>query len=99
MARSIVSLGILPALASMIAYRNRKLAFGSPPPLLAATMIALASLLHSLPRLLSINDFLRAILAQCECPAIWRMQDLGYGGEESWFELHKVTTRWDMRYR
>src|ERR1700754_2071369 len=78
MARSMVSLGMLPALASMIAYRKRRLAFGSPPPDFAATMMPFASLLHSLPRLLSITDFLRAMFAQCECPAI-AGEDAGYG--------------------
>src|SRR3954447_26287296 len=33
-------------------------------------MIPLASLLQSFPRLLSINDFLWAMFAQCEWPAI-----------------------------
>ena len=41
---------------------------GSPPPCLAATMMALASLLHSLPRLASTPAFLCLIVAQWEWP-------------------------------
>src|SRR3954454_21053797 len=54
----------------MMAYRKRRFWFGSPPPAFAATIIPLASLLHSLPRLASMSPFLWAILAQCECPAM-----------------------------
>src|ERR1700751_5608430 len=42
--------------------------FGSPPPFLAAMMIARLSLLHSLPRLASMAPFLCLIVAQWECP-------------------------------
>src|SRR6266403_548690 len=42
--------------------------FGSPPPCLAAMMMARLSLLQSLPRLASIAPFLCLIVAQCECP-------------------------------
>src|ERR1700677_1990034 len=41
---------------------------GSPPPFLAAMMMARLSLLHSLPRLASMAPFLCLIVAQCECP-------------------------------
>ena len=42
----------------------RCVAFGSPPPIFAATMIALESLLQSLPRRLSISAFLCLMPAQ-----------------------------------
>src|SRR5262245_36857430 len=41
---------------------------GSPPPCLAAMMMARLSLLHSLPRLASTAPFLCLIVAQWECP-------------------------------
>src|SRR5207253_10052305 len=41
---------------------------GSPPPFLAAMMMARLSLLQSLPRLASTAPFLCLIVAQCECP-------------------------------
>ena len=41
---------------------------GSPPPFLAAMMMARLSLLQSLPRLASIAPFLCLIVAQCEWP-------------------------------
>src|SRR5437870_11233456 len=41
---------------------------GSPPPCLAAMMMARLSLLHSLPRLASMAPFLCLIVAQWECP-------------------------------
>ncbi len=43
---------------------------GSPPPALAAAMMSLASLLQTLPRLLSMTAFLRAMFDQWECPAM-----------------------------
>ena len=58
------------AFASEIACRSRMLVSGSPPPVLAAIMIALESLLHSFPRLLSIAAFLCLMPAQCEWPAM-----------------------------
>src|SRR5438105_11405943 len=42
--------------------------FGSPPPCLAAMMMARLSLLQSLPRLASMAPFLCLIVAQCEWP-------------------------------
>src|SRR5262245_23112057 len=41
---------------------------GSPPPFLAAMMIARLSLLHNLPRLASIAPFLCLMVAQWEWP-------------------------------
>src|SRR5262249_5882021 len=41
---------------------------GSPPPCLAAMMMARLNLLHNLPRLASAAPFLCLIVAQCECP-------------------------------
>src|ERR1043166_7609643 len=65
-----VSFGILPALASLIALRKRAFASGSPPPLRAATVISLMNLVNSLPRLASSAPFLCLILCHFECPDI-----------------------------
>src|ERR671918_335663 len=65
-----VSLGMLPPLASRIALRSRALASGSPPPLRAATVISLMNLVNSLPRLASSAPFLCLILCHFECPDI-----------------------------
>src|SRR5687767_10134120 len=73
-----VSLGMLPALASRTALRRRALPSGSPPPLRAATVISLINLVNSLPRLASSAPFLCLILCHFECPDIctksfWRV--------------------------
>src|SRR6267142_108874 len=65
-----VSLGMLPALASRIALRNRALPSESPPPERAATVISLMNLVKSLPRLASSAPFLCLILCHFECPDI-----------------------------
>src|SRR5437773_1746604 len=65
-----LSLGMLTALASLIAYRSRRFESGSPPPILAATMMAFDSLVHSLPRLASTAALRCLIFAQGEWPAI-----------------------------
>src|SRR5215208_7712367 len=70
MARSIVSLGMLPLLASRIAFRKRALPSGSPPPERAATVISLINFVNSLPRLASSAPFLCLILCHFECPDI-----------------------------
>src|SRR5688572_12654787 len=70
MARSILSLGILTAFASTIAVRNRAFPQGSPPPNLAATIIALESFPQSLLRLLSTAAFRYMMFAAWECPAM-----------------------------
>src|SRR5438477_10267080 len=70
MARSIVSLGMLAALALSIAYRSDRFSDGFPPPERAAMMMCRASLLQRLPRRLSTTAFLCLIRAQCECPAM-----------------------------
>ena len=77
MARSILRLGTLTAFASSIAFRKRILVSTSPPPILAATMMALLSLLQSFPRLLSTAAFLWAMFAQCECPAMEILKGMG----------------------
>src|SRR5436309_15672019 len=65
-----LSLGMLTALASVIAYRRRRFESGSPPPILAATIIAFESLVHSLPRLASTAALRCLIFAQGEWPAM-----------------------------
>src|SRR5262245_52883645 len=65
-----LSLGMLTALASAIAYRSRKFDSGSAPPICAATMIALLSLVHRLPRFVSTAALRCLMFAQGEWPAI-----------------------------
>src|SRR5262245_39664160 len=63
-----VSFGMLPALASTIAFRKRAFPSGSPPPDRAATVISLMNFVKSLPRLASSAPFLCLILCHLECP-------------------------------
>src|SRR5690349_18128261 len=65
-----LSLGMLTALASLIAYRRRRFVSGSPPPSFAATIMAFDSFVHNLPRLASTAAFRCLIFAQGEWPAI-----------------------------
>src|SRR5436190_15965747 len=88
MARSMLSLGMLTALASLIAKRRRMLESGSPPPILAATMIAFDSFVHSLPRLASTAALRCLIFAQGEWPAI------GIGKNTRTKEPRTKSTRW-----
>src|SRR5918997_706064 len=76
-ARSMLSLGIDASLAFWMASARRGLPSGSPPPSLAATVIARASLVNSLPRRASTIAFLCLIPAHLECPAM----ALSLGGE------------------
>src|SRR5262245_41694129 len=73
---------MLPPLASRMAFLRRAFPSGSPPPVLAATVISLMNLVNSLPRLASSAPFLCLILCHFECPDIgvcsfWRMT-VGY---------------------
>src|SRR2546423_15289055 len=74
MARSIVSLGMLAARASSIARRRRGLESGSPPPIRAATVMALEHFVQTLPRLLSSKAFLCLMLDEWEWPAMWMLR-------------------------
>src|ERR1700759_2795250 len=65
-----LSLGIDASLAFWIANPSDGLPSGSPPPSLAATGIARASLVNSLPRRASTIAFLCLIPAHLECPAM-----------------------------
>src|SRR6185436_244104 len=77
-ARLIVSAGIAWPLASFTALRRRGLPAGSPPPMRAATVISLISLVKSLPRLASSAPFFRLIVAHLEWPLIvTSLRDLG----------------------
>src|SRR4051794_21645183 len=69
-ARSMLSLGIEASLAFWMASWSDGLPSGSPPPSLAATVIARASLVKSLPRRASTIAFLCLIPAHLECPAM-----------------------------
>src|SRR4051794_27284407 len=65
-----LSFGIEASLAFCIASASEGLASGSPPPSLAATVIARASFVNSLPRRASTIAFLCLIPAHLECPAM-----------------------------
>src|SRR3954468_16457965 len=65
-----LSLGIEASLAFWMASWSAGLPSGSPPPSFAATVIARASLVNSLPRRASTIAFLCLIPAHFECPAI-----------------------------
>src|SRR5688572_7228400 len=65
-----LSLGIEASLAFWMASDSAGLPSGSPPPSLAATVIARASLVKSLPRRASTIAFLCLIPAHLECPAM-----------------------------
>src|SRR5680860_1647180 len=65
-----LSLGIEASRAFWIAVASAALPSGSPPPSRAATVIARASLVKSLPRLASAAPFLCLIEDHFECPDI-----------------------------
>src|SRR5918993_5983068 len=69
-ARSMLSLGIDASLAFCTASASAGLPSTSPPPSFAATVIARASFVNSLPRRASTIAFLCLIPAHFECPAI-----------------------------
>jgi hypothetical protein len=68
MARSMLSFGMLCARAVVTAVRKRGLALMSPPPIRAATVISLISLVKILPRLESLSAFLCLIVLHLEWP-------------------------------
>ena len=70
MARVMVSLGILAALAVEMACLNRGLASGSLPPFLAEIINSLMTFVNTFPRLASWAAFLCLMLAHLLCPAI-----------------------------
>src|SRR4051794_41604532 len=65
-----LSFGIEASLAFWIARPSAGLPAGSPPPSLAATVIARASFVKSFPRRASTIAFLCLIPAHLECPAM-----------------------------
>src|SRR3712207_77940 len=65
-----LSFGMLCARAERIELRRRTFAAGSPPPIFAAIVISLASLLKSAPRLTSSAPFSRFTLDHLLCPAM-----------------------------
>src|SRR5829696_3093549 len=69
-ARSMLSLGIDASFAFCMASASAGLPSTSPPPSFAATVIARASFVNSLPRRASTIAFLCLIPAHLECPAI-----------------------------
>jgi hypothetical protein len=68
MARVMLSAGMFLSRASSIARRNRALPFGSPPPIRAATVISLISLVQSWPRLASAAPLVRLMVDHLEWP-------------------------------
>src|SRR5215468_10581037 len=68
MAFLILSWGMEFSRAFCMANRSLRFASGLPPPLLAATMISLASLVNRAPLSASILPFLRRMLCHFECP-------------------------------
>src|SRR5919106_3423467 len=70
MARSMLSLGMLTAFAASIAVRSRGLPPGSPPPLLAATVISRMTLVQEEARRASVTAFLRLICFHLLWPAM-----------------------------
>ena len=70
MARSIFSLGVDTALAPSMAARRRGFRSGSPPPLLAASMISWAKRAKTLPFLASSLALTYLILDHLLCPDI-----------------------------
>src|SRR5215475_5714573 len=68
MARLTLSAGMLAALADSMAALRRRLPFGSPPPLRAATVISRRILEKSFPRCTSVLPFFRLICDHRECP-------------------------------
>src|SRR5436190_1638535 len=71
MARSMLSFGIEASLAFCTASASAGLPSTSPPPSLAATVIARASLVNNLPRRASTIAFLCLMPAHLEWPAIY----------------------------
>src|SRR5271169_2364597 len=72
-ARSMLSFGIDCWRAVVTAVRRRGLALISPPPMRAATVISLISLVNALPRLASVAAFLCLIELHFEWPDIARI--------------------------
>src|SRR5262245_49050791 len=68
MARSMLSDGMLFCRATVTAVRSRGLAFTSPPPMRAATVISLMNFVNSLPRRASFWAFLCLIVLHLEWP-------------------------------
>src|SRR5512145_829403 len=70
MARSMLSLGMFTALAASMAVRSLGLPPGSPPPLLAATVISRMTLVQEEARRASVTAFLRLICFHLLWPAM-----------------------------
>src|ERR671936_1386877 len=86
-ARSMLSLGIEYERAFSIAFASARLLSGSPPPSLAATMIARESFEKSLPRLASAAPFLCLIVDHLLCPDT---RLLSYGVQKELVDPHVV---------
>src|SRR5579859_6151748 len=87
MARLMVSAGIDWPLASDTALRSLGLPPASPPPMRAATVISLMSLVKSFPRFASSAPFLCLMVAHFEWPLmIWHL---------AWGEATPLTERRD----
>lgn len=67
-ARSMLSEGMLAALAAAMIVRRLGLNSGSPPPLLAQMVSSLPSMLNFLPRLASMAALCLLVVAHLLCP-------------------------------
>src|SRR5690348_10650670 len=85
-----LSQGMLTALAASIAVRSRGLPPGSPPPLLAATVISRMTLVQDEARRASVTAFLRLICFHLLWPA---MAELLAAGEVWTTRKHKRDSR------
>src|SRR5512141_2375496 len=84
MARSMLSFGMLLALASAMAARSRGLPFGSPPPIRAATVISFRMRVKILPRFASAAPFLCLMVLHllwpdiAGCSSCWSWKETGW---------------------
>src|SRR5882724_3364696 len=77
MARSMLSHGMFTALAASIAVRSRGFPPGSPPPLLAATVISRMTLVQDEARRASVTAFLGLICFHLLWPAMAELLEAG----------------------
>src|SRR5512147_1088286 len=89
MARSMLSAGMLTALAASTAVRSRGLPVRSPPPTRAATVISRMSLVKARPRCASTLAFLCLMLAHLLCPDMTAPPGL----RESYHSAEKLAKR------
>src|SRR5687767_12897614 len=97
MARSMLSHGMLTALAASIAVRRRGLPPGSPPPALAATVISRITLVQDEARRESVTAFLRLICFHLLWPAMAEL--LGPHGDGPGWRDPRRTARRERKHK